>query len=151
VSFFQQEWDKVIKLGEQIVALDPSNVHAYERLASAYHATHKHPQALKALKAAYALESDETERGKLKAYITAMKALIDKENRPAAAPKPKSSGSPEDVERLYEAGVELYAQGRLIEAREAFRRCLEVDSSYTPAQRAMQRVQSEMMQTGKDQ
>ncbi|MFI5349508.1 MAG: tetratricopeptide repeat protein [Elusimicrobiota bacterium] len=152
VSFFQQEWDKVVKLGEQVLELDPSNVLAYKRVAGAYHAMKKHPQALKALKAAYALEPDEGERAKLKAYITAMKAVVDKENRPAAAPKmAKNAGSPQDVERLYEAGVELYAQGRLIEAREAFRRCLQIDENYTPAQRAFQRVQSEMMQTGKDQ
>jgi tetratricopeptide (TPR) repeat protein len=151
VSFFQQEWDKVVKLSEQVIALDPGNVNAYKRLAGAEHAMNKHAEALKALRAAYALESDEAERGKLKAYITAMKAVVDKENRPAAAPKPaRPSGSPEDVERLYEAGVELYAQGRLIEAREAFHRCLLIDERYVPAQRAYQRVQSEMMQTGKD-
>jgi tetratricopeptide (TPR) repeat protein len=152
VSFFQQEWDKVVKLSEQVIALDPSNVNAYKRLAGAEHALKKHAEALKALKAAYALEPDEGERGKLKAYIAAMKAVVDKENRPAAAVKPaRAKGSPEDVERLYESGVELYAQGRLIEAREAFRRCLEVDDSYIPAQRAFQRVQSEMMTTGKGQ
>jgi tetratricopeptide (TPR) repeat protein len=152
VSFFQQEWDKVVKLGDQVIALDPSNELAYRRLAGAYHAMNKHPEALKALKAAYALEPDEAERAKLKAYISAMKALVEKENRPAVAIRPaKSNGSVEDVERLYEAGVELYAQGRLIEAREAFRRCLQINESYTPAQRAFQRVQSEMMQTGKDQ
>ena len=152
VSFFQQEWDKVAKLGEQVLALDPSNVLAYKRLAGAYHAMNKHAEALKALKAAYALEPDETERGKLKAYISAMKAFVEKKSRPAAAPRPtRPSGSPEDVEKLYEAGVELYAQGRLIEAREAFRRCLQINENYTPAQRAFQRVQSEIIQTGKDQ
>ena len=152
VSFFQQEWDKVVKLGDQVIALDPSNVLAYKRLAGAYHAMNKHPEALKALKAAYALESDEAERVKLKAYISAMKALVEKETRPAAAVKvAKSNGSPEEVEQMYEAGVELYAQGRLIEAREAFRRCLQINENYTPAQRAFQRVQSEMMQTGKEQ
>ncbi|HEX4046345.1 MAG TPA: tetratricopeptide repeat protein, partial [Elusimicrobiota bacterium] len=153
VSFFQQEWDKVIQLGDQVIALDPSNVTAYKRLAGAYHALNRHAEALKALKAAYALETDDAERAKLKAYISAMKALIEKEKRPAAArtAKAKPRGSPEDVERLYEAGVELYAQGRLLEAREAFRRCLQINGDYTPAQRAFQRVQSEMMETGKDQ
>ena len=152
VSFFQQEWDKVVKLGDQVVALDPGNALAYKRMAGAYHAMNKHAEALKALKAAYALEPNEAERAKLKAYVSAMKALVEKESRPAVAVRPaKASGSPEDVERLYEAGVELYAQGRLIEAREAFRRCLQINESYTPAQRAFQRVQSEMMQTGKEQ
>ncbi|HXT00708.1 MAG TPA: type IX secretion system membrane protein PorP/SprF [Elusimicrobiota bacterium] len=151
VSFFQQEWDKVIKLADQVIALDPGNVLAYKRLAGAYHATNRHAEALKALKAAYALEPDEAEREKLKAYVGAMRALVEKENRPVVARAvKKAAGGPEDVERLYEAGVELYAQGRLIEAREAFKRCLQIDENYTPAQRAFQRVQSEMMATGQE-
>jgi len=149
VSFFQQEWDKVVKLAEQVVALDPGNLQAYKRMAGAYHAMNKHAEALRALKAAYALETDEGERAKLKAYIAAMRAVVEKKTRPAAAPKPRPTGGPEDIEKLYEAGVELYAQGRLVEAREAFRRCLQIDENYTPAQRAYQRVQAEMMQSGK--
>lgn len=151
VSFFQQEWDKVVKLADQVLALDPGNLQAYKRQAGAYHALKKHAEALKSLKAAYALETDEAERAKLKSYIAAMKAVVEKDSRPAVAVKPsRPAGGPEDIERLYEAGVELYAQGRLVEAREAFRRCLQIDENYTPAQRAYQRVQAEMMQTGKD-
>jgi tetratricopeptide (TPR) repeat protein len=151
VSFFQQEWEKVIKLADQVIALDPANVQAYKRQAGAYHSLNKHAEALKSLKAAYALEPDEGERVKLKSYISALKAVLEKQTRPVVAVKPHAAGSPEDVEKLYEAGVELYAQGRLLEAREAFKRCLAVDENYTPAQRAFQRVQAEMMQMGKDQ
>ncbi len=151
VSFFQQEWDKVVKLADQVLALDPGNLQAYKRQAGAYHALKKHADALKSLKAAYALETDEAERAKLKSYISAMKAVVEKDSRPAVAARPaRPAGGPEDVEKLYEAGVELYAQGRLVEAREAFRRCLQIDENYTPAQRAYQRVQAEMMQTGKE-
>ncbi|MBI3565917.1 MAG: type IX secretion system membrane protein PorP/SprF [Elusimicrobia bacterium] len=151
VSFFQQEWDKVVKLADQVIAMDPGNLQAYKRQAGAYHALKKHAEALKSLRAAYALETDEAERAKLKSYIAAMKAVVDKESRPAVAQRPaRPAGGPEDVEKLYEAGVELYAQGRLLEAREAFRRCLQIDENYAPAQRAYQRVQAEMMQTGKD-
>jgi tetratricopeptide (TPR) repeat protein len=151
VSFFQQEWDKVVKLADQVIALDPANVQAYKRQAGAYHALNKPAEAMKSLKAAYALESDEGERAKLKSYIAALKGVLDKQNRPAAVVKPHAAGSPQDIEKLYEAGVELYAQGRLLEAREAFKRCLAIDENYTPAQRAFQRVQAEMMQMGKDQ
>jgi tetratricopeptide (TPR) repeat protein len=152
VAFFQQEWEKVIKLADQVTALDPSNGQAYKRLAGAYHAMKRHSLALKALKAAYSLESDPTERTALKAYIAAMKGVVVKESRAVVSSKPvRPSSGPVDIEKLYEAGVELYAQGRLSEAREAFRRCLQIDPNYNPAQRAFQRVQSEMIQTGKDQ
>lgn len=152
VSFFQQEWDKVVKLAEQILALDAANVTAYRRLAGAYHAMKKPAEALKALKAAYALESDPEERSKLRSYITTLQALVERQSRPAAAAKPavrQGSASPEDIERLYEAGVELYAQGRLSEALEAFRRVLALDANYSPAQRAHQRVQAEMNSRGR--
>lgn len=151
VSFFQQEWDKVVKLAEQVLALDPASVTAYRRLAGAYHAMKKPVEALKALKAAYALESDPEERGRLRSYITAMQAAVERRSRPAAPVKPTvraGGASPEDVERLYEAGVELYAQGRLSEALEAFRRVLALDANYTPAQRAYQRVHAEMNSRG---
>ncbi|MDE2489216.1 MAG: type IX secretion system membrane protein PorP/SprF [Elusimicrobia bacterium] len=150
VSFFQQDWKKVVELGKQVVAIDPANVHAYERMAGAYHAMGDHADALKSVEAAYALESDPVERAKLKAYIGALKAVLAKERRPEKR-RAASAASPEQVERLYEAGVELYAQGRLIEAREAFRRCLELDAKYMPAQRAFARVQAEMMQSGQGQ
>ncbi len=151
VSFFQQEWNKVVKLADQILALDPGNLQAYKRQAGAYHALKKTADALRALKAAYALETDEVERSKMRSYISAMKAVVVKESRRAVAAKPaRPAGGPEDVERLYEAGVELYAQGRLAEAREAFRRCLQIDENYIPAQRAHQRVQAEMLQSGKE-
>ncbi len=149
VSFFQQEWPKVVSLAEQVIALDPSNVTAYKRLAGAYHAMNRPAEALKALKAAYALEPDPGERDRLKAYIAALEGLLAKRARPAQAERAqRPETSPQDIERLYEAGVELYAQGRLIEAREAFRRCLKMDPKYVPAERAFQRVQAEMMQTG---
>ena len=150
VSFFQQEWDKVVDLAEQILSLEPANVMAYRRLAGAYHAMKKPAEALKALKAAYALEQDPEERAKLRSLVTAMQAIVARPSRPAPAAKParQATASPEDVERLYEAGVELYAQGRLAEAVEAFRRVLALDANYTPAQRAYQRVQAEMNSRG---
>ncbi|MEK7383282.1 MAG: hypothetical protein AAB262_08345, partial [Elusimicrobiota bacterium] len=151
VSFFQQEWDKVVKLAEQILALEPANVMAYRRMAGAYHAMKKPAEALKALKAAYALEPDPEERGKLRAYVAAMQAMLERQSRPAVPVKPavrQGTASPQDIERLYEAGVELYAQGRLSEAMEAFRRVLTLDANYTPAQRAFQRVQAEMNSRG---
>jgi tetratricopeptide (TPR) repeat protein len=149
VSFFQQEWPKVVALAQQVIALDPSNGEAYKRLAGAYHAMNKPAEALKALKAAYALEPDPAERDKLKAYIGALEGVLRKRAKPkeeTRVERPRST--PQDVERLYEAGVELYAQGRLIEAREAFKRCLKADPNYVPAQRAFSRVQAEMMQSG---
>jgi tetratricopeptide (TPR) repeat protein len=151
LAFFQQEWDKVADLAGQVINLDPKNVLAYKRLAAAEHVRKHYAAALKALQEAYALEADPSERARLKGYIDALKAQIARASKPAAVKPVPANGGPEDVERMYEAGVELYAQGRLGEAMEAFRRCLQIDAGYVPAQRAYERVQSEQMQSGKSQ
>jgi hypothetical protein len=151
LAFFQQEWDKVTDLAGQVIALDPKNVLAYKRLAAAEHVRKHYPEALKALQSAYALESEPAEKVRLKSYIDALQAQIARGSRPAAVKPAVQANAPEAVERMYEAGVELYAQGRLSEAMEAFRRCLQSDAGYVPAQRAYERVQSELMQSGKSQ
>jgi tetratricopeptide (TPR) repeat protein len=154
LAFFQQEWDKVGELAGQVIALDSKNVLAYKRLAAAEHVRKHYPAALNALQAAHDLETDPSERARLKSYIDALKSQIARASKPPApavkTAAPANAG-PEEVERLYEAGVELYAQGRLSEAMEAFRRCLQIDAGYVPAQRAYERVQSEQMQSGKSQ
>ncbi len=153
LAFFQKEWDRVAELAGEVISLDPTNVLAYKRLAAAEHVRRHYAAALRALEKAYALETDPVEKSRLKAYIEAMKEQIARATRKAAAPaaKPASSGGPADVEKMYEAGVELYAEGRLSESLAAFRRCLDIDSGYVPAQRAYERVQSELLQSGKSQ
>ncbi len=154
LAFFQHDWDKVVELAGEVISLDPTNALAYKRLAAAEHVRRHYAAALRALQKAYMLENDPVEKERLKGYIEALKAQIARASRPAEA-KPtetaRSSGGPADVEKLYEAGVELYAEGRLAEALEAFRRCLEIDSGYVPAQRAYERVKSELLQSGKSQ
>ena len=51
-------------------------------------------------------------------------------------------------QRLYDAGVEFYAQGRLSEAAQMFRKMLEVDPENVSARRALKRVEAEMIQSG---
>ena len=53
-----------------------------------------------------------------------------------------------ETQRLYEAGVDRYAQGRLSEAGRMFQRLLELDPKNKPAARALRRVQAEILQGG---
>ena len=76
----------------------------------------------------------------------------EKKDDPKPQAKPvevKSTGlSPVEVERLYESGVDLYAQGKLTEAAAAFKRIIESEPNNSSARRALDRVQSEIMQGG---
>ena len=152
VALREKDYPRVVSLAEQVLQLDPSNSLAYKRLGAAYYAQRKLPEALKAIRSAYKLERDPEQRKQLKAYVDALSALVDRRKQDEA-PKPveavKTTASPQDIERLYEAGVDLYAQGRLSEAAAAFKRILELEPDNVSARRALDRVQSEILQGGK--
>lgn len=151
VALRERDFDRVVKLADQVLELDPSNALAYKRLGAAHYALKNNVEALKALRSAYKLESDSDSRRQIKSYIDALQALLERVKRaPAArAPEMKATGlSPVEIERLYEAGVDLYAQGKLSEAAKTFRRIIESEPNNTSARRALDRVQSEIIQGG---
>ncbi|UPT72562.1 MAG: tetratricopeptide repeat protein [Elusimicrobiota bacterium] len=153
VALRERDFERVVKLADQVLQLDPSNALAYKRLGAAHYALKRYPEALKALRSAYKLETDSDSRKQLKGYLDALTALIERGRRDAApAPKPveaKPTGlTPVDIERLYEQGVDLYAQGRLTEAAAAFRKIIDAEPNNSSARRALDRVQSEIIQGG---
>ena len=152
VAMREREYDKVLKLAAQILELDPANALAYKRMGSAYYALHKNTEALKALRSAYKLESDPDEKKRIRGYVDALAAVIEQKTQAAQAARaetPKATKSPQDLERLYEAGVDLYAQGKLAEAAAMFKKILELEPSNISAQRALDRVQTELIQGGR--
>lgn len=153
VALRERDFERVVKLADQVLELDPSNALAYKRLGAAHYALKRNPEALKALRSAYKLETDPDSRKQLKNYLDALQSLIERGKREAApatrAPEPKAAGlTPLEIERLYETGVDFYAQGKLSEAAAAFRRILEVEPDNASARRALDRVQSEIIQGG---
>ncbi|MDP3544170.1 MAG: tetratricopeptide repeat protein [Elusimicrobiota bacterium] len=153
VALRERDFERVVKLADQVLELDPSNALAYKRLGAAHYALKRNPEALKALRSAYRLETEPDSRKQLKGYLDALTSLIERGKRQAApetkAPEPKASGlTPIEIERLYEAGVDFYAQGKLSEAAATFRRIIEAEPNNTSARRALDRVQSEIISGG---
>ena len=153
VALRERDFERVVKLADQVLQLDPSNALAYKRLGAAHYALKHNVEALKALRSAYKLETDPDSRKQIKGYLDALQSVIERGKRDAApstrVPEAKSTGlSPVDIERLYEAGVDFYAQGKLTEAAAAFRRIIESEPNNTSARRALDRVQSEIIQGG---
>lgn len=153
VALRERDFERVVKLADQVLELDPSNALAYKRLGAAHYALKRNPEALKALRSAYKLETDADSRKQLKGYLDALTSLIERGKRQAApaakAPEPRASGlTPVEIERLYESGVDFYAQGKLSEAAAAFRRILDVEPNNSSARRALDRVQSEIISGG---
>ncbi|MBI2362491.1 MAG: type IX secretion system membrane protein PorP/SprF [Elusimicrobia bacterium] len=157
VALRESDYAKVVKLADEVLELDPQSVLAYKRKATALYAQKKYEEALRALRAGYKFERDAEERKRLKAYVDALVSLIERKSRereePAAAALPKPEArpggvSPVEVQRLYEAGVDLYAQGRLSEAANMFQKILTLDPKNASAQRALRRVQAEILSGG---
>ena len=152
VALRERDFERVVKLADQVLQLDPSNALAYKRLGAAHYALKHNVEALKALRSAYKLESDADSRKQIKSYIDALQSLIERGKRdsaPVKAVEAKTTGlTPVESERLYEAGVDLYAQGKLTEAAAAFKRIIESEPNNSSARRALDRVQSEIMQGG---
>lgn len=148
VALREKDYERVVSLAEQVLQLDAANALAYKRLGAARYAQRRLPEALKALRSAYKLERDPEQRKQLKSYVEALAALVARRVQEAAPQAARPATSPLDIERLYEAGVDLYAQGRLPEAAAAFKRILEIDPDNVSARRALDRVQAEILQGG---
>lgn len=150
VALREREWDKVIKFAGQVLELDPANVQAYKRLGAAYYALKKYPEALRSLRAAHKLEEDPDQKRSLRSYIEALSALMERDARRAAGRRPaaeeRDARTPQEIERLYEAGVDLYAQGRLSEAASLFGRILALEPRNVSARRALDRIEAELRQ-----
>ena len=143
----EKDWSKVVEYGEKVVSVDPKNGLAYKRLGAAYYAQKKPELALQAMRTALSLETDEAQRSQLRSYISALAAVLHGRRTPERA-APVRPTTPAEVERLYELGVELYSQGRLSEAAAAFKRAVAADPSNASARRALDRVNTELLQTG---
>ena len=158
VALRESDYAKVVKLADEVLELDPQSVLAYKRKATALYAGKKYEEALRSLRAGYKFERDAEERKRLKAYIDALVSLIERKAREKdeavekplpMKPETRPSGvSPVEVQRLYEAGVDLYAQGRLSEAANMFQKILTLDPKNASAQRALRRVQAEILTGG---
>jgi len=155
VALRESEYDRVLKLAGEVLEIDPTNVLAWKRQATALYAKKEHVRALRALRSAYKFERRSAERDKLKSYIDAMVKLIEKIKDRRIPVKPRtprveqttpSRVSPVAIQRRYEAGVDLYSQGRLAEAANMFQEILRMDPKNKSAQRALRRVQAEILE-----
>lgn len=158
VALRERDYERVIALAEQVLQVDPENATAYKRMGAAQYALKRNAEAMKSLRTAYRLSRDPEERRQLKAYADALAAVVSKgkpaaataakpaEAAPAAAPR--TGLTPLEIERLYEAGVDLYSQGRFGEAAEAFKKILAAEPDNASARRAYDRVQSEILRGG---
>lgn len=152
---------RVESLLSDVIALEPENATALERLGSLRYLTGRLPEAISAWEAAAKIETRERELESLREYLrlareraagkplpggaVPMASAPDATPaipaaalpaRPAAAP----AGDPRDVEKLYQKGVEHYARGEYLQASAMFLRILQIDPENEQARKALERI-----------
>ncbi|MDE2040597.1 MAG: hypothetical protein KGJ45_11365, partial [Elusimicrobia bacterium] len=155
--------ERAIALLHDVLALEPGNVMALERLGSAEFLSGHFSEALSAWERVLPLETNPSEILALRQYIDQAKAnnkaslpgglSLPPQARPApsAAKKTHASakiavpakgmGDPRDVARLYQKGVEFYARGEYLQATAMFMRVLQIDPNNGPARKAIERIE----------
>lgn len=138
-------YDEAVDLSRRVLRLDDASLPAWENLGTAYFAVGAYPQSLEAWERAYKLERDPARRASIAATIKSVRAVMARApRRPAAAEPALRAASPQEIQRLYNQGVDHYTGGRLDEAKASFERVLTLDPAYSPASKALRRVTEEM-------
>ncbi len=144
----QGDYDRAIEVGKRLAKSRPNSL-VYRRLGIAYAGRMDYPEALRALRMAYSLEADPELRSKIRFYIEALVPILKKSQRNGFGEQAaRSVLSPEEVEQLYQNGVELYSQGKLREAAKVFKSVLDADPRNLPARRALKRIKTELLEQG---
>jgi tetratricopeptide (TPR) repeat protein len=149
----REEHDKVMRLLEDVLLLEPSNVTALERVGSTYFVLKRYNKALEVWSRAYPLETDDRERRALIRYMneartklglapsnTPLPPAAKSQRRRPAAKRATKRTDPRSVSRLYQKGVEHYARGEYLQATAMFMRIMQIDPENTKAKRALERL-----------
>ncbi|MEK7858735.1 MAG: tetratricopeptide repeat protein [Elusimicrobiota bacterium] len=140
-------YEEVIELSLAVVREDPNNLTAWENLGTAYFATADYTAALNAWEKAYALQTEPSKRSVVKGYLRSIRSILSRPRPPKPvrpAMEPRATASPEEVQQLYNRGVDYYTAGQLEKAKQTFEQVLRVDPSNVPAEKALKRVNEEL-------
>lgn len=138
----------------EALAIEPGNLDALELLGLSLFAVGEYRGSLDAWEEIARSAPDANRRGKAEGYAKTLRGLLKRRQapvRPAALPAPAAApaveaptpASPARLQELYDAGVDHYTAGRLDEAKAAFEEVLRLDPAYTPAAKALKRVNSD--------
>jgi len=152
VALEEGRYDEAIALSREALAEDQLSAAAWEDMGTSYFAVGAYADSRAAWEKALELEKDPSRRALMSGYVKSIDAILSRQRplAPAAAPpKPAAPeraarGSPQEVQRVYNAGVDFYTAGRLEKARDAFQEVLKMDPTYAPASKALSRVMEEL-------
>lgn len=138
------KYDETIALSLKVIELDPNNISAWENLGTAYFSYGDYANSLTSWEKALSLEKSAARRSALSGYINSIRKLLIQPKPQRIEAGQRLTVSPQEIQRLYNQGVDDYTAGRLENARAAFRRVVDLDPAYVPAKKALLRVEEEL-------
>lgn len=142
-------YSEAIQLSREILLIDPENAQAWQNLGTAYFAAKDYEKSAEAWEKALQFEKNITIREAIKSYLKSISRASERRPRQKT---PRSSLleeerprlSSEEIEKLYNEGVDLYIKRDLKEAEKIFERILQSDPAHIEAIKALRRVREEM-------
>ena len=139
-------YDEAIDDSLKVIHETPDNVTAWENLGTAYFAIGDYQNSLTAWEKAFALEKDPKRRQAMTSYINSLRKLMTKPKPQRVEAGQRLTVSPQEIQRLYNQGIDYYTAGQLENAKATFERVVALDPAYLPAKKALRRVIEEMSQ-----
>ncbi|MDD5628551.1 MAG: tetratricopeptide repeat protein [Elusimicrobia bacterium] len=143
------EYEKAAQLSLEVLRVEPKSAAAWEDLGSAYFALKQYDDSVKAWEKAYEFEPNAAVRTAIKATIRSIRRAREhapavKPVRQAPPPPERPRLSPQERQRLFDAGTDDYAARRFEAAKKAFETILQADPGDVEAQNALRRVKEEL-------
>lgn len=168
LALSQGRLDEAVLLSQVLLREDPKNVLAYLTLALARYRQGNYIEAMNALESASRYETSDEARKSLRSDVEALDRLARTARAPApepeepAVPKPKPAPrkpepkkplpppqaaprtkAAEDLDKLFDVGLQAYARGDFDAAEKAFQAILKARPDDEKARRAVKRIQTE--------
>ncbi|HNW44552.1 MAG TPA: tetratricopeptide repeat protein [Elusimicrobiales bacterium] len=129
-------YKEAIELSREVLAQEPANVSAWENLGISYFALGDYPKWVEAWEKTRTLEKDPKRWEALNRYLNTLRRNF--------APQPKEAASQEDIQRLYNSGIDSYTAGKLDKAKAYFEKILLLDPKNEKAAKALKRVNEDL-------
>jgi tetratricopeptide (TPR) repeat protein len=144
-------YQEAIELSREVLKQEPENVFAWENLGVSYFAEGDYPKWVEAWEKTRSLEKDPKRWEAMNSYLNTLRRNFGAKAQQAEA-KPKAAAAqpaavkaaPEEIQRLYNLGIDFYTSGKLEKAKTAFEKILQQDPKNEQAAKALKRVNEDL-------
>jgi len=137
-----RQYRLALELANKVLASQPNNLEAWEDAGIAYLGLRRFDDSLRAWNKAYDLEKSPSMRAVINNYIDSIRRLNGAAWQGNSEPRP--SLSKDEIDSLFDQGIDAYTRRDFQQAAEDFRKILDADPTNQEARKALERVLEEL-------